>query len=136
MNFEEIDGELCIIDENDKISHVFEKGDFSRVTYRHMIGWIQANFDSKLSIEENWARAEEAWDTLTPEHQMLLWSLGNQESQCAQDICTGLLATLSEYKGLTMVKKTFHNAIKNVLEQFTSSSSLRTAGAARTPARG
>jgi hypothetical protein len=121
MIFEEIDGELCILDENNKIVHVFEKENFSRVCYKHMIGWIKTNFDPKLSPEENWAEAEAAWDALTPDHKMLLWSLRNQETQCAQDICTGLWATLSEYQGLSHVKKVFYNAIKRAADEFTSS---------------
>jgi hypothetical protein len=123
MYFEEVDGELCAINENNETSYVFERENLSRVAYKHMTGWIKTNFDSKLSFGENWSKAEEAWDALTPENKMLLWSLSNQEGQCAQDICTGLLATLSEYQGLSHVKKAFNGAIKKVMDQFTSSSS-------------
>jgi hypothetical protein len=135
MQFEEVEGELCVIDENNEIIHVFERENLSRAAYKHMICWIKTNFDSKLSFGENWSKAEAAWDALTPENKMLLWSLSNQEDQCAQDICTGLLATLSEYQGLTHVKKAFNGAIKKVMDQFTSSSpSTRSASEVRTRA--
>ena len=120
-----VDGELAIFDEDGNIIHVFERGDLSRAAYKHMTGWTQANFNENLSPEENWAKADRAWETLTPEHKMLLWSLSVQESQNSLDICSGLLATLASYQGLSSVKNAFKDAINAVTEQFTSSSRPR-----------
>jgi hypothetical protein len=117
-----IDGDLCLLNEDEKITYVFERGDLSRAAYKHMTGWTQANFNENLSPEENWAKADRAWEALTPEHKMLLWSMSVQESQNSRDICSGLLATLSSYQGLTSVKNAFRDAINAVAEQFTSSS--------------
>lgn len=120
MHLEDLDGELCICDENE-IVYTFERGDLSRGAYKHMCGWVKKNFDQELEPTQLWRAAEAAWDDLTPEQQMLLWSLSVQEQQNAQDICTGLLATLYSYQGLTIVKQAFKESIEKVLEKFTSS---------------
>lgn len=117
MHLEDIDGELCICDENE-IIHTFERGEFSRAAYKHMCAWVSTNFDPKIDPDQLWLNAEAAWDALTPDQQMLLWSLSVQEHQNAQDVCTGLLATLSGYQGLSVVKKAFHDAIKAVANRF------------------
>jgi hypothetical protein len=44
--------------------------------------------------------------------------MSHQEEQNAQDLCTALLAHLSEYRGLENVKRAFYGAIKGVLGQF------------------
>lgn len=120
-----IDGDLCLLNEDEKITYVFERGDLSRAAYKHMTGWIQTNFNENLSPEENWAKADRAWESLTSEHKMLLWSMSVQESQNSRDICSGLLATLSSYQGMSSVKNAFRDAINAVAEQFTSSSRPR-----------
>lgn len=118
MHFDDSDGELAIFDENGEFQHVFERGDLSRAAYKHMCGWIRKNLDATLDFDENWKRAEAAWDALTPEQQALLWSLSVQEHQSAQDLCTGLLATLSGYQGVAHVKEAFREAIVNALQRF------------------
>ena len=120
-----IDGDLCLLDEDGEVTYVFERGDLSRAAYNHMTGWTQANFNENLSPEENWAKADRAWEALTSEHKMLLWSMSVQESQNSRDICHGLLATLSSYQGMSSVKNAFRDAINAVTEQFTSSSRPR-----------
>ena len=117
MHLEDIDGELCICDENE-IVHTFERADLSRAAYKHMCGWVKKNFDPTLEPDQLWSEAESAWDALTPDQHMLLWSLSVQEQQNAQDICTGLLATLSGYQGLTVVKQAFYDAIQSVANRF------------------
>jgi hypothetical protein len=118
MHLDEVDNELCILDENCEIIHVFERGDLPRAAYKHMCACVKNSWDEKVSPDVLWAKAEAAWDALTPEQQMLIWSLSEQEKQNAQDICTGLLATLMNYQGVSAVKKAFQVVIKGVLEQF------------------
>jgi len=118
MHLDEIDNELCILDENCEVVHVFERGDLSRGAYKHMCACVKEFWDAGTPPDILWQKAEAAWDALTPEQQMLIWSLSVQEKQNAQDICTGLLATLMNYQGLISVKKAFQVAIKSVLEQF------------------
>lgn len=119
MDLDWIDAELCTIDSaTGNINHVFERGNLSRAAYKYMTNWVQSNFDSKLEPSELWAGAERAWDAMTPENQMALWSLSVQEERNAQDICVGLLATLSEYQGFSSVKKAFREAIQSVSKSF------------------
>jgi len=124
MHLDEIDGELHILDENYEIVHVFERSSapdgpiLSRAAYKHMCGWVKKNWKAGDDPDETWARAEAAWDALDPDAQMYVWTLARQEEQNAQDLCTGLLANLSEYRGLEIVKKAFQTAIKGVLGQF------------------
>jgi len=117
-HLDEVDCELCILDENCEIIHVFERGDLSRATYKHMCACVKEFWNENADPDEVWTRAEAAWDALTPEQQRLLWSMSVQEQQNAKDICTGLLATLMNYQGFSYVKKSFQVAIKGVLEQF------------------
>ena len=50
----------------------------------------------------------------TLENQAFILTLLDQENQNLEDIRLGLLATLSEYRGFTNVKKLFEDAIKAV----------------------
>ena len=118
MKLEELDSELCILDEDDNVLHSFERGHLSRAAYKHMCAWVQDNFDPKLEPSYLWEQAEAAWDALTPEQQLLIWSLSVKEHQNAQDICTGLLATLYSYQGLKTVKDAFRDALQAVVDRF------------------
>jgi hypothetical protein len=118
MHLDEVDCELCILDENCEIIHVFERANLSRGAYKHMCACVKQTWDAGVPPEVLWARAEAAWDALTREQQMLVWSLSVQEQQNAQDICTGLLATLMSYQGVSTVKNAFQVAIRRVVEQF------------------
>jgi hypothetical protein len=127
MHLEEIDGELHILDENHDIIHVFERvrssdvnGEvtLSRAAYKHMCGWVRTHWTPDADPDDLWVRAEQAWDALTAEQQAYLWSMSHQEEQNAQDLCTALLARLSEYRGLDNVKRAFYNSIRSVLDQF------------------
>lgn len=104
-----IDGELTLAE-----GHVFERGHLSRAAYRFMTSWIEKNFDPELSPDENWDRAEEAWDDLSPELQAHLFILSNKEVQCGDDIRQGLLATLASYQGVRAIKELFETAIRCV----------------------
>jgi hypothetical protein len=127
MHLDEIDGELHILDENLNIIHVFERSRgseldapaLSRAAYKHMCGWVKTHWAPGEDPDDLWVRAEQAWDALTPEQQAYLWSMSHQEEQNAQDLCTALLAHLSEYRGLDNVKRAFYGAIRSVLDQFT-----------------
>jgi hypothetical protein len=139
MHLDEIDGELHILDENHDIIHVWTRSSqnsgpgaerarssdangevtLSRAAYKHMCGWVKTHWTPDSDPDDLWVRAEQAWDALTPEAQMYLWSMSHQEEQNAQDLCTALLAHLSEYRGLENVKKAFYGAIRSVLDQFT-----------------
>jgi hypothetical protein len=127
MHLDDIDGELHILDENYEIVHVFERSSsnsppdgpiLSRAAYKHMCGWVKTNWKAGDDPDETWVKAEAAWDALDPDAQMYVWTLARQEEQNAQDLCTGLLANLSEYRGLDIVKRAFQTAIKGVLSQF------------------
>jgi len=123
MHLDEIDGELHILDENHDVIHVFERSRgetlLSRAAYKHMCGWVKTHWTPSDDPARLWAEAEESWDSLTPEQQAYLWSMSHQEEQNARDVCTALLAHLSEYRGLDIVKKAFRDAIRSVVNQFT-----------------
>jgi hypothetical protein len=111
-----IDDELCIVNSGE-VTHVFERTPpLSRTAYKHMCAWVLSNFDSKFneSPETLWAEAGEAWNSLTPETQGLLFSLQAREEQMVKDIRIGLLATLAGYQGLKTVKDKFAEAIRSV----------------------
>ena len=110
-----IDDELCLVNSGE-ITHVFERGPFSRAAYKHMCAWVISNFESKFngSHETLWAEAGEAWNSLTPETQGLLFALQAREEQMVKDIRLGLLATLAGYQGLKSVKDKFAGAIRSV----------------------
>ena len=127
MHLDEIDGELHILDENNDIIHVFERAKssdangevtLSRAAYKHMCGWVKKYWTPDADPDDLWVRAEQAWDALSADQQAYLWSMSHQEEQNAQDLCTALLAHLSEYRGLDNVKKAFYGAIRSVLDQF------------------
>jgi hypothetical protein len=119
MDLDWIDAELCTVDQTTgNIEYVFERGTTPRAEYTYITCWIQANFDPKFTPEELWKRGKGAWGALSPENQMALWSLSIQEEQNAQDICAGLLATLADYQGLTVVKNAFREAIKSISNKF------------------
>lgn len=114
-----IDDELVVIDSEGFISHVFERiPSFSRPAYKHMAGWMEINFDPKLDPSELWRLAGEAWEALAPEHKMVIWSMCQEETQNARDICDGLLATLGSYQGVKSVKSAFRDAILSARDQF------------------
>lgn len=104
-----IDGELTL-----PCGHVFERDHLSRAAYRHMCTWIQNNFNEELSPDENWARAEASWDSLSPETQAHLFILSDKEVQNGDDIRQGLLATLASYHGVRAIKDLFESAIRCV----------------------
>jgi len=127
VHLEEIDGELHILDENHEIVHAWTRTRgseldapaLSRPVYKHMCGWVKTHWTPDSDPDDLWVRAEQAWDSLTLDQQAYLWNASHQEEQNAQDLCTALLAHLSEYRGLENVKKAFYGAIRSVLEQFT-----------------
>lgn len=110
-----VDGELCLMD-GQEITHVFERGQESKVSYKHMCAWAISNFKTKFngSPETLWAEAKEAWDSLTPETRGLLFALQAREDQMVKDIRLGLLATLAGYQGVKSVKDKFAEAIRSV----------------------
>ena len=124
MHLDEIDGELHILDENLNIVHVWtrERTDnesvLSRAAYKHMCAWVKTHWTPDADPDDLWDRAEQAWDALSPDQQAYLWTMSHQEEQNAQDLCTALLAHLSEYRGLENVKRAFYGAIRSVLGQF------------------
>jgi len=130
MHLDEIDGELHVLDENNDIIHVFERARrssansdadapaLSRAAYKHMCGWVKTHWTPDADPDDLWVRAEQAWDALSADQQAYLWSMSHQEEQNAQDLCTALLAHLSEYRGLENVKKAFSLGIRSVLGQF------------------
>lgn len=60
------------------------------------------------------AEAKQMWDNLDTVFKMSLINIAMQEEQNLEDLRLGLLATLSEYRGLPHVKKLFENSLKNV----------------------
>lgn len=120
MYYETIDGELCIMDNEDNLFWTFERGNFSRAFYKFTTHWILENTspDSE-NPEDTWAKAEYAWTILSPEEQELYVSEVLLEQQSANDLCHGLLANLSFYQGVRNVKKAFETAIKSVRRSFT-----------------
>jgi hypothetical protein len=112
-----IENELCLV-HGEEIIHVFEREGLSRHAYKHMCTWTITNFNTKLSVDELWLKAREAWDSLSEQNKMCIWSICNQETQNAKDISQGLLANLSEYQGCKSVKDAYADAIKSVLSNF------------------
>ena len=122
MHLDEIDGELHILDENLDVVHVWTRANgevtLSRAAYKHMCAWVKTHWTPDADPDDLWDRAEQAWDALSPDQQAYLWTMSHQEEQNAQDLCTALLAHLSEYRGLENVKRAFYGAIRSVLGQF------------------
>jgi hypothetical protein len=120
MYYETIDGELCIMDDQDQLLWTFERGNFSRAFYKFATHWVLEN---TCAISDNpsdsWAKAEYAWSLLSPEEQQLYVSEVLLEQQSAKDLCHGLLANLNFYQGVKHVKKAFETAIKSVRRTFT-----------------
>jgi len=110
-----VDGELHLFDSQGDVSHVFVKEESrSRASYQYMAKWIVENFDPKLGPDENWDRADKAWNNLSPELKGYLMILSDMEVQSTADIRQGLLATLSGYQGTPIIKALFEDAIKSV----------------------
>lgn len=109
--FDWIDDELVILDSSGDVSHVFERGDHSRAAYKYMCSRIEENHLPELTPEQNWQKAIESWDMLTPEMQAQLVIFSDREVQNARDIRQGLLATLHGYQGFAAIKKLFEAAI-------------------------
>ena len=114
--YEIVDGELAIV-YGDTAIHIFERGDFSRAAYTYMIDWVQKNTSPNDDPDDTWARAEKAWDALSPETQGLLFTIALKEQQQARDIRDGLLATLHGYQGLKKIKDLFADAIQACFNQ-------------------
>jgi hypothetical protein len=113
-----IDGELCILNDQGEIIHVFERGDLKRAPYKHMTAWVLTNFDPKLDPTALWTLAKKSWDDMSPQNQVAIWTMCNQEETSARDIRDGLLATLHGYQGVKSVKDAYKEAIKNVCEKY------------------
>jgi phage gp36-like protein len=110
MTWSEVDGDLIHVESG----HVFERGDHSRAAYKHMCIWLKDNFEPELGVDENWARAEEVWNHLSPEHQMYVWSIYTRDQQQAEDTCTLLLSALSKSRATDHIKQKFEEAIRRV----------------------
>lgn len=109
-----IDDELAIVKEG-YIAHVFERENFSRVSYNYMIDWVQRNKNPYDDVDTIWAEAEKAWNELHPDIHGLLIIIAEKERQQNKDIHDGLLATLKDYQGTKHVKDSFVNAIRSCL---------------------
>lgn len=74
----------------------------------------------RLYIQEKQAKghtfeqAQQMWTGLDTIFKTTLVSICMQEEQNLEDIRLGLLATLSEYQGLSHIKKLFENSLKNI----------------------
>jgi hypothetical protein len=110
------EGELTLFDEEGQIKHVFERGDLSRAAYQHMCSHVKLNFDSKLTPEENWAKAEAAWDSLTYNEQMHLWNLSFQDEKQVQSICENILVLIQGSR--ECIQSIFIRAIDKVMKEF------------------
>jgi len=118
MHYEIVDGELCIMD-NYELRWIYERENFSRACYKFMTNWVEKNTEPDLeNPEENWTKAEQAWDVLSEAEKGQLFYEVLMEQQNAKDLCQGLLANLSFYQGLKHVKKAFEYAIKSVSDSF------------------
>lgn len=91
-----------------------EKANLSRAAHRYMCSWTRRNFDVKLSQEENWERAEAAWNHLSPEMHGYLIILSDREVRHMDTIRQGLLATLASCQGTQTIKELFEKAICGV----------------------
>ena len=87
MHLDEIDGELHILDENLNIIHVFERArssdangevTLSRAAYKHMCDWVKTHWKAGDDPDDTWVKAEQAWDSLTPEQQAYIWTASCQ----------------------------------------------------------
>lgn len=113
VTWNEVDGELVHVESG----HVFERGNLSRPAYKHMCLWLKDNFVPELSPSENWDKAEEAWDAMSPENQMYLWSMYTRELQQAEDTCTLLLSVLTKSRAVDYIKQKFEEAIRGVAKR-------------------
>jgi hypothetical protein len=62
-----------------------------------------------------WNKGLEAWKALSVETKAHLFVIDAMEVQNANDIRTGLLATLAGYQGLPSIKKLFIEALDGVI---------------------
>lgn len=113
-HFEWIEDELVILDPEGNVSYVFERADHCRAAYKYMCSRIEEKHLPELTPEQNWQKANESWDRLTPETQAHLMILSDKEVQNGRDIREGLLATLHGYQGFVPIKKLFEHAIRCV----------------------
>ena len=113
-HFEWLEDELVGLDPSGNVSHVFERARHSRAAYKYMCSRIEENHLPELTPEQNWQKALEAWELLTPEMQGHLMVLSDKEVQNGRDIREGLLATLHGYQGFAKIKKLFEQAIRCV----------------------
>jgi hypothetical protein len=97
---------LCLI-EGDEVTHVFEKDTLSRAAYKHMCAWAITNFNPKLSVDELWVNAKEAWENLSDQNKMAIWSICNIEAQNARDIQMVSLQILSSIEERKLLKMRF-----------------------------
>lgn len=105
--------ELAVVDGTDgTVCHVFERGDEGRAVYNYMTRWIEKNWSGDFS--GMWERAKEAWDQVSTENKMYLWSIETKNEQNFKDIKEGLLATLHGYQGGAEVKNMFEEALKDL----------------------
>jgi hypothetical protein len=108
-------GTLHVLDPQDTIVHEFERGSLSRAEYMWVAHWIRTRFDERADPSELWNKGLEAWKDLSVETKSHLFIIDTMEVQNANDIRTGLLATLAGYQGLPSIKKLFIEALEGVI---------------------
>ena len=83
ISFDTLDNELVVLDEDDNVVHVFERGHLSRAAYQYMTHWVRENTMPEDDSNESWERAETSWDSLNPEFQATLVAISRKEQQQA-----------------------------------------------------
>jgi hypothetical protein len=119
MYYETIDGELCVIDNQDELFWTFRRENFSRACYKFMTNWLMSKTNPDVDDPAGiWSDAEQAWDALSDAEKGQLVQEVVTEQQNAHDLSQGLLANLHVYQGLKHIKQAFETAIKSVARTF------------------
>jgi hypothetical protein len=116
--FTTIGDELGIIHDG-TVVYVFERDTTGRTAYEYMIRWIQDHASPGDDPGTTWARAETAWNALSPEIQAFLINMSRQEEAHAHAIYNLLYETLRSYPCSQRIKNVFVSALTSARSTFT-----------------
>ena len=102
--------------EGDLASFDDATGDILRIYARpKFMGRAEYRYMCERAIEyQDWEKAQGEWEKLQTDKKQNFEKVVQIEFQNWNDIRTGLLATLSDYRGISSIKTQFSDAIRSV----------------------